>query len=78
MDFPRRVHDPSCRKFSVGFKTTKNGPPVPVCDCGFHAWLAAQDHSKNVPTVTDPSVKLYDARDEWAPGKMKLTVQFDD
>ncbi len=78
MNFPNRVHDPSCRKVSVGFKVTKDKPPVPVCDCGFHAWLAAQDHSKNVPTVTDPNVKPYDVRTGWAPEKLKLTIHFDD
>ncbi len=63
VQFPKRVHDPSCRSVSA----TK-------CGCGFVQWLSQQDHSKNVVTTTDPTVKPYDARDFWDKKPLKLNL----
>jgi hypothetical protein len=61
--FLKKIHDPSCRSVSAT-----------VCQCGFVQWFVQQDHSKNIPTTTDPNVKPYDARDMWDKGPLKLTI----
>jgi hypothetical protein len=74
-DYPDRVHLKGCRKESVRLVelVTGTGPTKVIsyemkCDCGFAAWLAAQDHSKNVRCLTDKSVPYYDVLELRAAG----------